>query len=31
MDREVVMAIAQQHLGDFDDFAHSIDRWLSSH
>ena len=28
---EVVMAIVQQHLGDFDDFAKSIDRWLSSH
>jgi uncharacterized protein YutE (UPF0331/DUF86 family) len=28
---EVVMAIAQQHLGDFDDFAQSIDHWLSSH
>jgi len=28
---EVVMAIVQQHLGDFDDFAESIDRWLSSH
>jgi len=28
---EVVMAIVQQHLGDFDDFAQSIDRWLSSH
>jgi uncharacterized protein YutE (UPF0331/DUF86 family) len=28
---EVVLAIVQQHLGDFDDFAKSIDRWLTSH